>query len=151
MAAEKRALTVRWKGGHGFEAANPEGATVRFGSAHEEAALSPVELLLASLAGCSGTDVVDILAKKRQAVSGLEIRVEGMRAANPPRVYTSIHLEYVVRGTGLTQHGVAQAISLSRNKYCSVAQMLDKTAEIQTSFRIETEPGEESRPQPPSK
>lgn len=148
MEADTRALSVRWEAGHAFEATNPEGAIVRFGSAGGEAALSPVDLLLASLAGCSGTDVVDILAKKRQPVSRLVIRVEGVRATTPPRVYTAITLEYLVGGTGLTEQAVAHAISLSRNKYCSVAKMLDRTAEIQTSFRILTEPGAEEQASP---
>ncbi|MGA2820251.1 MAG: OsmC family protein [Anaerolineales bacterium] len=143
MSANTHTLTVQWNGGHGVEAPNPTGATARFGSLHELAALSAIELVQAGLAGFNGSEVVHVLAKKQQILSVLEIRVQGKRATGPRSACTSIQLEYLLRGSGRTERGVAEALSLSRHKCCSVAVMLDKTAEIQTSFRIRNEQGED--------
>jgi putative redox protein len=101
---------------------------------------SPMELVLVGLAGCTASDVIGILKKKRQAVSGFEVRVTAERAESPPRVYTRIELEYVVRGQGVAPKAVEQAIQLSERKYCSVSAMLAHTAEITTRYRIEETP-----------
>jgi putative redox protein len=98
---------------------------------------SPMELLLIGMAGCTAYDVLSILQKKRQQVSGLEVHAQALRADAPPRVYTEIELEYVVRGRDVKQSAVEEAIRLSKEKYCSASVMLGKTAEIRSSFRIE--------------
>lgn len=100
---------------------------------------SPMELVLVGLAGCTAYDVVGILQKKRQAVLGLEVDVSGERAATPPKVYTDIHIEYVIRGKNVSEKAVQAAIALSKDKYCSVSAMLEGTAQITTSYRIEEE------------
>ncbi len=82
-------------------------------------------------------DVVSILQKKRQPFTGLQVRATAERASDHPRVYTRIHLEYIVRGKGVDPQAVERAIELSQTKYCSVSAMLAKTAEITTSYRIE--------------
>ncbi len=97
---------------------------------------SPMELLLVGMAGCSGIDVVDILKKKRQAVTGLEIRVEGERAESYPMVYTNIDVTYIVRGKDISEKAVQHAIHLSETKYCSASIMLGKTAKINTKYEI---------------
>ncbi len=98
---------------------------------------SPMELILLGLVGCTAHDVVGILEKKRQPVDGVEVRARAERAEDPPRVYTEIEVEYVVRGRGVQPKAVEDAIRLSEEKYCSVSAMLDKTARITSSYRIE--------------
>jgi putative redox protein len=96
--------------------------------------LKPSELLLLALGGCTAVDVVTIMRKKRQAVTGLEINVRGEQDENPPWTFRHIHLEYVVRGKGLSEKGLAQAIELSEEKYCSVKNSL--ACEVTSSYRI---------------
>ena len=96
----------------------------------------PLELLLIGLAGCSGMDVVSILQKKRQPFTGLQVKVTAERADEHPRVYTHIHLEYVVTGQGVEPQAVERAIELSQSKYCPAAAMLSKAVEITTSYQI---------------
>lgn len=97
---------------------------------------SPMELLLIGMAGCTASDVMSILEKKRQVVTGLEVTARAERADEPPRVYTKIAVEYVVCGHGIKHKAVEDAIRLSEQKYCSASVMLGKTAEITTSYRI---------------
>jgi putative redox protein len=96
--------------------------------------LKPSELLLLGLGGCTAVDVILIMRKKRQAVTGLEINVCGEQDENPPWTFRHIHLEYVVRGRGLSEKGLAQAITLSEEKYCSVRNTL--SCEVTSSYRI---------------
>ena len=95
-----------------------------------------MELLLIGLAGCTAMDVVSILKKKRQSFTGLEVRVTAERAETHPKVYTRIHLEFVVKGKGADPRAVERSIELSQTKYCSASAMLSKVAEITTSYRI---------------
>lgn len=105
---------------------------------HEAEAAKPMDLVLVALAGCTGMDVVSILQKKRQPVTGLEVVTRGVQASNPPNVYTEIHIEYVVHGEGVEPEAVERSIELSEGKYCSVSAMLGKTAKITTSYRLES-------------
>jgi putative redox protein len=107
----------------------------------EKLAASPMELVLVGMAGCTAYDVLTILRKKRQEVTGLEVVARADRADEPPRVYTSIEVEYVVRGRGIRAKAVEDAIRLSKEKYCSASIMLGKTASISTGFRIEEDLG----------
>jgi len=92
-------------------------------------AASPMELILMALCGCTGYDVVSILGKKREPFTSIEVRAEAERAANPPTVYTAIRLVYRVGGK-VSHKAVEDAVRLSEEKYCSVAAMLSKTANI---------------------
>ena len=96
---------------------------------NKEAGNSPMELVLIGLCGCTGYDVVSILQKKREPFTSLEVRAEAERAADPPSVYTSIKLIYRVGGKP-SRKAVEDAVRLSKEKYCSVSAMLDKTAKI---------------------
>ena len=98
---------------------------------------SPMELLMISLAGCTAMDVVSILRKKRQNVTGFEIRIHGERATEHPKVFSAFELEYVVRGVDIDPAAVGRAIQLSTETYCSVHAMLDKAAHISTRYTIE--------------
>jgi putative redox protein len=97
---------------------------------------TPMENLLLSLAGCTGMDVVSILRKKRVHLEDLRIDVSGERAAEHPRVFTSIHLNYTVRGESLSTETARKAVDLSLDKYCSVAGMLKKSAKITYDIQI---------------
>jgi putative redox protein len=94
---------------------------------------SPMELVLIGLCGCTGYDVVSILQKKREAFTSLEVRAEAQRAADPPMVYTHIKLVYRVGGK-VSHKSVEDAVRLSKEKYCSVSAMLQKTAKITTEI-----------------
>jgi putative redox protein len=99
----------------------------------------PHRLLLQSLAGCTAMDVISILRKKRQQVSGLTVQVQGSRADQHPKVYTRIEVLYQVRGRNIDPHAVARAIELSATRYCPAIAMLGKVAEVHTRYDIEEE------------
>jgi len=103
--------------------------------------MSPSQLLLVALGGCTAYDVVNILTKKRQGLTGLEVVVSGEQAPDPPWAYIHIHLTYRLRGRGLSEKAVRDAIELSKNKYCSVGATLAAAAEITYDFTIEEEAG----------
>ncbi|HUJ94979.1 MAG TPA: OsmC family protein [Terriglobales bacterium] len=94
---------------------------------------SPTELVLIGLCGCTGYDVAAILRKKREPMSSLEVRAEADRATEPPTVFTTIRLTYRVRGK-VSKKAVEDAVRLSKEKYCSVSAMLEKTAKITTQI-----------------
>ena len=96
----------------------------------------PMDLLLIGLAGCTSMDVISILQKKRQSFTDLQVKVTAERAEEHPKVYTQIHLEYIVQGKGVDPKAVERAIELSQTKYCPASAMLEKAAQITTSYRI---------------
>ncbi len=99
----------------------------------------PMELVLAGTGGCTAYDVVLILKRGRQDVSGCEVSLKADRADNDPKVFTKIHFHFTVRGRNLKSDVVERAIRLSAEKYCSASIMLGKTAEISHSWVIEEE------------
>lgn len=101
-----------------------------------KAAPTPMEMLLVSVAGCTAADVISILHKKRQDVTEYRVEIEGERAEEHPRKYVRFHINHFVRGRGVSEKAVADAIQLSEEKYCSVAATVRPTAEITTSFQI---------------
>jgi putative redox protein len=101
------------------------------------AASRPLELLLIGLAGCTGMDVVSILTKKRAPLEAFRLEAEATRAAEHPKVFTDIKLTYFLRGEGLKDKDVAEAIRLSRQKYCSASAMLSKACKISFEYKIE--------------
>ncbi len=96
----------------------------------------PMELLLMGIGGCSGMDVVSILKKKKERLSGLEINVDGKMADDYPHKYTQIDIQFVVKGKGLSEEAVKRAIQLSMDKYCSVKATLEGSAKINFSYQI---------------
>lgn len=130
--------TITWVDGEQFLAVGPSGhALVMDADRQRNTGPGPMELLLLALGGCSGSDVVIILRKKRQAVKRIIIQVEGERAPNPPQVWTRMKIHFRVVGQGIDPRAVEQAVELSRTKYCSVAATLGKTAQIEWSHTIE--------------
>lgn len=98
---------------------------------------TPKELLLMALAGCTATDVVPILKKKRAPLQGFEMNVKANEREEHPRIFTDIHVEYVFYGDGINPSDVERAIELSTTKYCSVSAILSASAPITHSYRIE--------------
>ena len=96
----------------------------------------PMEMVLLGTGGCTAYDVVVILKKSGQAVTGCEVRLTSERADTDPKVFTRIHMHFVLRGRGLKRNLVEQAIRLSHEKYCSASSMLGKTAEITKDYEI---------------
>ena len=130
--------SVRWTDGEQFVAVGPSGhALVMDGDRNRNSGPGPMELLLVALGGCTGSDVISILRKKRQQVTALEVQVSGERAAEPPMVWTQLRVHHRVVGRGIDSRAVEHAIELSRTKYCSVAATLGHTATIEWSHTIE--------------
>ena len=128
--------SVQWIGNERFVARSPSGHLVPLDSDRaSNGAPGPMELLLVALGTCTATDVVSILAKKRQKLDSLEVEVSGERAEQPPRVWTKLEIVYKLRGT-LEEAAVQHAVRLSEEKYCSVAAMLSKSAPITYRFEI---------------
>lgn len=129
---------VKWVSNEAFLAVSASGHAVALDSDRESnTAPGPMELLLVALGACTATDVVLILAKKRQKLEALEVEVSGERAGEPPTVWVKLEIVYRLRGE-LDDRAVHDAIELSEQKYCSVAAMLRKTAPI--AFRYEILP-----------
>jgi len=96
----------------------------------------PIELVAIALAGCTAFDVINILRKKRQQVTGYEVRVEAEQAPNPPQVFTEVRIHHVITGTDIPSQAVEDAIRLSEEKYCSVGAMVQRSAELHSTFEI---------------
>jgi putative redox protein len=113
-----------------------------FGGAN--AGTRPKELLLLALGGCTASDVISILQKKRVELDGFEIHITAKQRDEHPQVFSEIHLEYLIRGNHVRQEDVARAIELSESKYCSVSAMLRPAVPITWTYRIE--PSRAARP-----
>lgn len=98
--------------------------------------MKPSDMLLVALGGCTSIDMVNILRKKRQRLTGLEIEVTGEQDPDPPWAFRDIQVMYTVRGRGLSEKAVSDAIRLAEEKYCSVKASLDKAVEVHTDYRI---------------
>lgn len=98
--------------------------------------IRPMEMLLVGMGGCTAYDVVHILRKGRHDVRDCELQLEAERAETDPKVFTKIHIHYVVKGKGLSEAVVQRAIDLSAEKYCSASIMLGKSAEITHDYEI---------------
>ena len=121
-----------WVDNHRFVAESDSGhAIVTDGD--KKTGSSPMELVLMGLCGCTGYDVASILRKKREPFTTLEVRAEAERAEQPPSVYTAIKLIYKVGGK-VSRKAVEDAVGLSKEKYCSVSAMLEKTAKIKVEI-----------------
>ena len=120
-----------WKSGNLFEGTAENGNTIQFDAdaAHAHGP-SPMEAVLMALCGCTSVDVVSILEKKRQGLTGLRVSATATQAEGPPRMFTHIKLTYAVRGK-LSRKAVEDAVALSKNKYCSVSLMLEKAATVE--------------------
>ena len=128
--------TVRWLTGKQFIGIDSTKHSVVLSTPDEGIGMKPSEMLLVALASCTAVDVVEILAKKRQELTGLEIGVSAEQDSDPPWTFRKIHLTYKLTGKNLTEKAVEQAIELSEEKYCSVAATIRPTAQITYSYEI---------------
>lgn len=125
---------IRWLEGERFSALGSSNHAISFDSdRNSNTAPGPMEYVLMALCACTATDVVSILTKKRERFTSLRVRAEGERAPQPPTVYTGIRLVYEVGGE-VSKKAVEDAVRLSKEKYCSVSQMLSKTAKIKVEI-----------------
>jgi putative redox protein len=120
---------VRWTAAERFDGSATSGHTITVDAGAEKSANSPMELVLLGLCGCTASDVVNILTKKRQPFTALTVSAAADRAAEAPRVFTRILLTYRVSGS-VDPKAMEDAVRLSKEKYCSVSAMLQKTAKI---------------------
>ena len=131
---------VKWNGKMGFVGTSGTNHAVVMDVSKEAGgdgvAASPMEMELLGLAGCSGVDVALILQKKRLNVRDFQILVNGERADEHPRVFTKVHMAFVFEGEGLSPKALEDAVRLSIDKYCSVAGMVSKTAEITWNIEV---------------
>ena len=132
--------TVRWTGGMTFLAETESNHLVTMDGAPEGGgrtlAPRPMEVVLAGTGGCTAYDVVVILKKSGQEITGCDVKLAAERAPSDPKVFTKIHMHFIVRGRNLKRNLVEHAIRLSHEKYCSASIMLGKSAGITTDFEI---------------
>lgn len=121
-----RQFVAQTGGGHSFLIDDKDGAT----------GPKPIELVAAGLAGCTAFDVITILRKKRQRITGYEVRVAAEQSPEPPTVFTTVKIHHVVTGVDVDPAALEDAIRLSEEKYCAVGNMIEKVAEISTTFEI---------------
>jgi putative redox protein len=130
---------VRWVSGQTYIGTDSTQHSVVISSTTDGVGMKPSELMLVALCSCSSIDVVDILAKKRLTLTGMEVSASAEQDADPPWTFRKIHLVYKLRGKDLTEKAVAQAINLSEEKYCSVAATIRGKAEITFSYEFSNE------------
>ena len=136
MADQWREIVAEWQGEGTFIGRNATGGTVQMGTLDEHQGVSPMELILVGLAGCTGVDIVDILEKKRQPLKALKVKVRGKKADDFPKIYTDIEITYLIWGEGIDPNAVERAIQLSEDKYCSVSAMLRSTVAIKSTYQL---------------
>jgi putative redox protein len=131
--------TVRWLDERHFVGIDSGRHSVVLSGQPDGIGVKPSEMLLIALASCSAVDVVEIIEKKRMKLTLLEVVTTGERDPQPPWPYRKIHMKYRLAGHGLTAKAVEQAISLSQDKYCSVAATVRGVSQITTEYEILTE------------
>lgn len=127
---------VTWVQNEQFVGTDSTNHSIVLSTSQDGTGSKPSELLLVALGACTAVDVVGILIKKRLKLNGLQVKIDGQQDADPPWAYRKIHLEYIVRGQGIPDKAVQQAIELSEEKYCSVAATVRGVAEIAYSYKI---------------
>lgn len=128
--------TVHYGGNDFFIGISPGGHAQVMETSDRNAAATPVELLLVALGGCTGSDIVDILRKKREQITDYRIELHGERRTDFPRSFKKIRLRHIIKGHNLSEASVKHAVELSESKYCSVAATLRPTVEISVTFEI---------------
>lgn len=129
--------TVSWQEDMRFVGKTDNGKTLEMDGDSDSNAVTPMESILLAVGACSSIDVVDILKKSRQQISYCECELSAERAEEAPRVFTTIHAHYIIKGEKVSEKHVARAVQLSAEKYCSVMLMIEKKVVITTSFVIQ--------------
>lgn len=133
------AARVKWIEGNTYLGTDGNGRAALMTGGADGPGVSPMQMLLLGLGGCTMVDVISILQKQRQPLTDIEIAIDGQRAAELPRPWETIHLHYIVTGNGLDSHKVARAIDLSVEKYCGAHATLSGVAKITHDFEIRAE------------
>ena len=132
--------TIKWTGDVGFSGTTESGHTILMDGAPEDGGRNkgsrPMEVVLIGTGGCTAFDVVHILRKSRQEITDCVAEVEAQRAETDPKVFTHIHIHFIVSGKDLDPKKIQHAIELSATKYCSASIMLAKTAKITHDFEM---------------
>jgi putative redox protein len=145
MSSNTTKATVKFVEDDLFVGVSPSGHALALDTNHERSlAASTVELLLVALGSCTAVDVISILKKRRQVVTGYHVEVSGTRRDDFPRSYTTMTVHHVLRGKNISAKAAEQAIELSETKYCSVAATLRPTVEIHSTFEIIEDGSEDS-------
>src|SRR4030042_4213635 len=136
MADTWKEIEAEWKGGNAFIGRNATAGSVQMGKLNDQPGVSPMELILVGLDGCTGIDVVDILQKKREQLTALKVMVRAKQADDYPMIYKEIEVTYLIWGKEIKPIAVERAIELSEKKYCSVSAMLCSVAQISSTYQI---------------
>jgi len=127
---------VKWVGDEMFLGTSESGHAVLLDANGGNLAPSPLENVLISLGCCSSVDVVSILKKARQNISGCQVEISGQRVDTVPKLFSDIHLHFIIEGNDVSEKHVERAVNLSADKYCSVALMLNKGVNITHDYEI---------------
>jgi putative redox protein len=137
MGYNTKKASIVWEGnGVAFTAKGASGFSMRFDNPSGPNGGSPMEVLAISVGACTAMEVIDILRKKRQSVTGFEVNVLGTRTSEHPMIFSEIDIEFVIRGRNIDAKAVERSIQLSQEKYCSVSNMLNAKAAIKPHYRI---------------
>lgn len=133
-------VVVSWKGGVSFSGETDSGHTVLMDgppdAGGENQGPRPMEMLLLGMGACSSVDVISILKKSRQSIQDCRVEISASRADDAPKIFTAIHLHFIVTGSKLNEKHVSRAISLSAEKYCSASIMLGAMAKVTHDYEI---------------
>ena len=136
----KTKARVKWAEARTFIGETESGHKIAFGAAlgddGQKPGPSPMELLLLGTGGCSAYDVVHILERGREPVEDVVVEIDATRAETDPKVYTDIHMHFIVKGRGLSREKVARAVDLSIEKYCSASAMMAASATLTHDFEV---------------
>ncbi len=138
LEGKLKLMTVEGSGRQ-FVAETKSGHTLLVDDAQGHTGPKPIELALLALGGCTAFDVISILRKKRQVVTGYEVEVQAEQRSEPPNYFTQVQIKHRLHGS-IDPEAVKHAIELSETKYCSVGAMISKTARIESTFEIIPEP-----------
>lgn len=130
---------IKWVEDRTFTGQTESGHKIVFGTASEQGTKpgpSPMELVLIGTGGCSAYDVIHILEKGREPIEDCIVEMDADRAETDPKVFTRIHMHFIVKGRGLSPEKVERAVRLSADKYCSASAMMAKTATVTHDFLI---------------
>lgn len=132
-------VTTHWKGGLTFESDNPSGKTVvmdtNIEGQEERFGLSPKAMMLSSLAGCSGLDVISILDKMKVELDDFKIEISAELTEEHPKYYHSVNVDYHFYGLDLNKEKIERAVQLSVEKYCGVMEMFRRFADVKTTIQ----------------
>ncbi len=141
--------TVNWNGGLNFTGVANSGFAVQMDTdtslGGSNNGVRPMEMIALGLAGCTGMDVISILQKKRQNITGFEVNVDAPRSQDYPKVFTSANLTFIVTGSDVNEDALLRAIELSATKYCPVHAMLEQAFRIEMHYEIYEDEGNGGR------